>query len=198
MSKIMNMKSFIEKVKKSFPFLEKDDISLILSISSIVEIPANEVLLRDGEINTNVFLVLKGLLRTFVTTSAGEERTILLSKETDRTASFNSFLNNKPSEVTIETIEPSVILIIDSKRFPELANANKNLATLAIKGMKHFLTDTFERLYFFTALTPEERYISFREKHRDLIQRVPQKYLASYLGITTVSLSRIKSRITKK
>lgn len=155
-------------------------------------------MVKQGETNTSVFLVLKGLLRSFATTSAGEERTILLSKETMRTASINSFLHKLPSEITIKSIEPSVILIIDSTKFPQLARANENITTLAINGMKDFLTETMERLTFFTVLTPEERFISFRNKHKDLIQRVPQKYLASYLGITTVSLSRIKARTAKK
>lgn len=191
------MNTFVKKIQNSFPFLKEEDINLLLSISVIREIPAEEVLVKEGEINASVFLVLKGLLRSFATTSAGEERTILLSKETMRTASTNSFLHNLPSEITIESIEPSLILIIDSNKFTQLARANENITTLAIKGMKDFLTDAMERLTFFTVLTPVERFISFREKHKDLIQRVPQKYLASFLGVTTVSLSRIKARIAK-
>ncbi len=192
------MNTFVKELQNKFPFLKEEDIDLLLSISVIREIPAEKKLVKEGEINANVFLVLKGLLRSFATTSAGEERTILLSKETMRTASINSFLHNSPSEITIESIEPSIILIIDSTKFPQLARANENLTALAIKGMQDFLSESRERLYFFTVLTPEERFISFSEKHQDLIQRVPQKYLASYLGVTTVSLSRIKARIAKK
>ncbi len=192
-----NMNTFVREIQNTFPYLREEDINLLLSISVIREIPTEKILVNEGEINANVFLVLKGLLRSFATTSAGEERTILLSKETMRTASVNSILHNSPSEMTIESIEPSIILIIDSKRFPQLARANENIATLAIKGMQYFLTDAMERLTFFTVLTPEERFISFRKKHKDLIQRVPQKYLASFLGITPVSLSRIKARIVK-
>ena len=192
------MNPIVKEIQSSFPFLKEDDINLLLSISVIREIPAEKILVREGEINTNVFLVLKGLLRSFATTSAGEERTILLTKETMRAASINSFLHNTPSEITIESIEPSVVLVIDSKKFPQLAKANENITKLAIKGMQGFLSETMERLTFFTVLTPEERFINFREKHKDLIQRVPQKYLASFLGITSVSLSRIKARIAKK
>lgn len=192
------MNTFVKEIQNSFPFLNEEDINLLLSISVIKEIPAEKVLVKEGVINTNVFLVLKGLLRSFATTSAGEERTILLSKETMRATSINSFLHNLPSEITIESIEPSVILIIDSKKFPQLARANENITTLAITGIQDFLSEAMERLHFFTVLTPEERFVSFRDKHKDLIQRVPQKYLASFLGVTTVSLSRIKSRIAKK
>lgn len=192
------MKSFVEQIKNSFPFLEKDDISLLLTAASLVETEADKVLLREGDINTNIFIVVKGLLRTFVTTSNGEERTLFLSKETDRTVSLDSFLYNKPSKVTIESIEPSVVLMVDSKRFPEFTKANNNITSMVINGMKHSFTYIFERLYSFTVLTPEERFINLRENHPDLIQRVPQKYLASYLGITTVSLSRIKARTAKK
>ncbi|MTI32418.1 Crp/Fnr family transcriptional regulator [Xanthovirga aplysinae] len=191
------MNSLAAEILDNFPFLEGDDVDLLLSVSIVKEIPAGTILVEEGEINANVHLVLKGLLRSYVITSAGEDRTLLISKEKMRTASFNSFLNNAPSEITIESIEPSKILVIESEKFQKLAESNKNLVLLAKEGMHLFLADAMERLHFFTVLSPEERFISFREKHPDLIQRVPQKYLASFLGVTTVSLSRIKARIAK-
>lgn len=178
-----------------FPFLDENEIKLLLSISAIKNIDSNVVLVRQGTINSNVHLVLSGLLRSYVITPSGNERTVLISKEKMRTVSFNSFLKNEPSEINIESIEPSTILIIKSQQFQALIKTQPKLALLEKEGMKEFLIDAMERIHFFTVLSPEERFISLREQHPELIQRVPQKYLASYLGITSVSLSRIKSRI---
>lgn len=192
------MNSVLNEIQKMFPFLDENEIKLLLTISEIKTIAADIILVREGTINSNVHLVISGLLRSYVTTSAGDERTILISKEKMRTASFNSILKNEPSEITIESIEPSTLLIINSQKFQQLIKSQPKLAFLEKEGMKDYLMDAMERIHFFTVLSPEERFISFREKHPELIQRVPQKYLASFLGITTVSLSRIKSRIASK
>ena len=190
------MNNHRSEIIRNFPFLGMNDIDLLISISEIRSVDSNEILVREGEFNSNVHLVIKGLLRSYVITSLGEERTVLISKEKMRTASLNSFIKNELSEMTIKSIEPSIILIINSQKFQEVIKTQPKLAILEKEGMKDFLIDAMERLHFFTVLSPEERFISFREKHPELIQPVPQKYLASYLGVTTVSLSRIKARIS--
>ncbi len=189
------MNSISHKIRMMFSFLDENEIKLLLSISEIKNIDSNVILVRQGVINSNVHLVLSGLLRSYVITSSGDERTVLISKERMRTVSLNSFLKNEPSEINIESIEPSTLLIIKSQKFQALIKTQPKLALLEKEGMKAYLIDAMERIHFFTVLSPEERFISLREKHPELIQRVPQKYLASYLGITSVSLSRIKSRI---
>lgn len=181
-------------IANTFPELATEDQKLLLSVSEIQRVESGQALLKQGDINRNVFLVLSGLLRSFVITSEGKERTIFLSKEKMRTASFNSFLKDEPSEISIEAIEPSIVLIIYSNKFQEFTKENSGLAMLEKRGMQEFLADATERLHQFTTLTPVERYRALMNNHPELLQRVPQKYLASYLGITTVSLSRIRSR----
>lgn len=192
------MDQALSRIHDSFPFLETKDMQFLLSISELRKVQAGDILLKEGETNSNVNLVLKGLLRSYVINSSGDERTVLISKENMRATSINSILHNLPSEITIEAIEPSTILIINSDKFQKAAVTNDNLALLEKQGMRSYLVDATERLHLFTVLSPEERFISFRDKHPDLIQRVPQMYLASYLGVTTVSLSRIKARIAKQ
>lgn len=188
------MEEFEYLIAETFPELETKDQQLLLSVSEIQSFESGQTLLKQGDFNRNIFLVLSGLLRTFVITSEGKDRTILLSKEKMRTASFNSFLKDEPSEINIVAIEPSIVLIINSNKFKVLAKEHKALAMLEKKGMQGFLTEAAERLHHFTTLTPVERYRALMINHPELLQRVPQKYLASYLGITTVSLSRIRSR----
>ncbi len=190
-------KIFIE-IHNRFPFLEKGDINILLSISELRKIQMGEVLVNKGEINKNVHIVLSGLLRSYAITSAGKERTVFIYKENMRAASIESVFYNRPSVLTIEAIEPSIVLIINSVKFQKIAFNNKNLLLILKVGMIDYLSETTERLYSFSVLSPEERYIRFCELYPDLIQRVPQIYLASYLGVTKVSLSRIKTRIAKR
>ena len=188
-------KETLSELLKPYSILEMEDTELLLSISKEITVDAGEILVREGEFNTYVYIVLKGLLRSYVTTSSGEERTVLISKEKMRAASVSSILRGESSEISVEALEQSHILVIDSTKFNKLIKSEMKLALFMIEGMLYFLDDAMERLHFFTVLSPEERFIKLREKFPDLIQRVPQKHLASYLGITTVSLSRIKSRV---
>ena len=110
------MNSISDGIRIMFPFLDENEIKLLLSISAIKNIDSNVILVRQGTINSNVHLVLSGLLRSYVVTSSGNDRTVLISKEKMRTVSFNSFLKNEPSEINIESIEPSIILIIKSQK----------------------------------------------------------------------------------
>jgi len=192
------MDQILSRIHDSFPFLQKEDLEFLFSISELRKVQSGDVLLKEGDVNSNVHLVLSGLLRSYVINSSGDERTVLISKENMRAASLNSILHNRPSEITIEAIEPSTILIINSKKFQQAISTIENLALLEKQGMRSYLIDATERLHLLTVLSPEERFIRFRDEHPDLIQRVPQMYLASYLGVTTVSLSRIKSRIAKQ
>ena len=73
-----------------------------------------------------------------------------------------------------------------------------NLQKLYAENLKRSLADAIDRLEFHTAMSPEERYAHYQEHFPELIQRVPQVHLASFLGVTPVSLSRVRSRLAKK
>ncbi len=192
------MDQIASRIHDSFPFLNIESIEILLSISKLRKVEKGDILLKEGDFNSNVHLVLNGLLRSYVINSSGDERTVSIAKENMRIAAINSLLHGLPSIITIQAIEPTEILIINSGKFQEAATVNRNLALLEKQGMRSYLVDATERLYLLTVLSPEERFIRFRDEYPDLIQRVPQIYLASYLGVTTVSLSRIKSRIAKQ
>jgi CRP-like cAMP-binding protein len=192
------MSNYKQEIHNLFPFLESEDIDELLAISKITTLKIGDKLANQGEVNANMHLILKGLLRSYVITSSGEERTVFIAKSKMRIASFNSILHNLPSEVTIEAIEESDVLVVNSNIFQKVIKSESTLRLLEKQGVRNLFADAVERLHFFTVLSPEERFIQFRDKHPDLLQRVPQKYLASYLGITTVSLSRIKARVAKK
>ena len=82
-------------------------------------------------------------------------------------------------------------------KFKRLAKQNIHFMSLHNEGLEDSMLDAIERIRFFIMMTPEERYAQLLRKSPHLIQRVPQKYLASYLGVTTVSLSRIRKRISE-
>lgn len=183
---------------RAFPFIGFDDIKLIYSLGKLKRIKAGEIIIKAGEINYNAIFVLKGLLRNYVITTDGDERTLLFCKEGDQTGSHSTIFYKKPATENIEAVENSIVFMMNSVIAEKISDKHPKLLQLHNNILKKILAESVERIIFFTVLSPEERFKQLFTNHPDLVKRVPQKYLASYIGVTTVSLSRIKSRINGK
>ena len=157
------------------------------------EVPAKTVLLEEGKISRSMFIIEKGCLRTWVNNN-GREITTQFFFEGDKVSSIESFRTNQPSLYNIESIEPSVLQTISQKDFQ---NVLENSPEMQKEMQEHLFPRLIQRqkLFFsFLKNTAQQRYEELRQKHPEIIQRVPQHYIASYLGITSVSLSRIRNR----
>ena len=142
-----------------------------------------------------VFLCKKRLIIGFYTDSDGEEKTIFFRWEKEFGADPESFFNHKPSKLTWSAMEETEILEMNFQKFEELSKRNVGLLKLRILTNNKLLNRMYERLESFILYSPEERFQHLLETHPDLCERIPDKYLASFLGITPVSLSRIKKRL---
>jgi CRP-like cAMP-binding protein len=127
-----------------------------------------------------------------------EEKTVRFAKEKDFTTCSKSFLNNEPSTEYLQAIEDTKVIIFETAKLKKYTLENIRLMRFWNDALSKTLNDAVERVEFFVSLTPQERYEELLRKAPDLIHRVPQKYLASYIGVTTVSLSRIRSRLVNK
>lgn len=185
--------SFIEAFRR-FQFLKLSDLLDLYKLSSLKSFKKGEIVAREGEYCGHVFLIRKGIIRTFVLTPEGNERTIRLAKEKNFTSCGASFLYGEPSTEFLEALEDCKVIAVNAKKLEELSQQNQRILKLSSEGMKEAFAEAMDRIEFFTVLNPEQRYKKLLEHSPDLIQRVPQKFLASYLGITTVSLSRIRNR----
>ena len=120
--------------------------------------------------------------------------TTLCRAENMAVASIESFFNQTPSLFYIEAIEECEVMVIDKTTFDELLQSVPDMKDDFIT----FLTKRFQNYahLFLSRIkdTPEERYHELLKLHPEIVQRVPQHYIASYLGITPVSLSRIRNR----
>jgi CRP-like cAMP-binding protein len=157
------------------------------------EITSRTKLLNEGEIADQVFFIKKGCLRMWFNKD-GKDVTFQFFFEGQPVASIDSFINGQPSLFSIESIEPSVIHSITKKSFEEIYRAHPELK-------EKFNDFIFKRFSNYAQLflsrirdTPAERYDELIKNHPEIIKRVPQHYIASYLGITPVSLSRIRNR----
>lgn len=175
------------------PKLKKDG-RFTQSLLSEVHVRAKTILLKEGEIPRKVFFVKKGCLRASLN-SRGKEITFQFFFENDVVASIESFRANRPSPFSIHSIEPSTLLVLQKEGFDilmrELPEFKDILFEIAIRRFSQY-----SRLFLsYLRNPPRQRYLELLNEEPHIIKRIPQHYIASYLGITPVSLSRIRKRI---
>jgi len=157
------------------------------------KINSKKILLNEGEISNYIYFIKKGCLREWFNKD-GKDITFQFFFDGQPVASIDSFINNKPSLFTIESIEPSIITIIKKVDFEELLNTYPDFKT----GFHNFILERFG-VYgqlFLSRIkdSPQERYEELIKNQPEIIKRIPQHYIASYLGVTPISLSRIRNR----
>lgn len=140
-----------------------------------------------------MFFIEKGCLRTWIN-SGGKEITTQFFFEGDSVSSIESFRTMQPSLYSIESLEPCILQTVSQKDFKTVLDSSPELK-------KDFEEHLFRRLFqaqkfAFSYLrnNPRKRYEELLQEYPHIVQRVPQHYIASYLGITSVSLSRIRNR----
>ena len=169
---------------------EKDNIE---GISDEVRIPSKTILIKEGEIIRNIYFVKSGCLRLWFN-NQGNDITYQFFFENQV---VSGFLDGENSMFTLESIETSTVVILKKSEFEKLLNE--------IPGLKdEFLEFVMQRLAFYSRLflsrikdSPAKRYELLLKNNQEILRRVPQHYIATFLGITPVSLSRIRNRKTK-
>ncbi len=165
-----------------------------------LEVPAKTVLLEEGEIAKRLFIIEKGCIRVWFNNN-GKDLTTQFFFENQSVASIESFMKKMPSLVVIETIEASVVWWIQKSDLDKILEEIKEIPELRDRFINMLFERTFDYMKHFVSFikdSPTQRYLNLIEERPQVMQRVPQHYIASYLGVSTVHLSRIKSQLLKK
>lgn len=163
-----------------------------LHLSTEVTYPARTILLEEGKVSDRMFLVKNGALRIFFCHD-GKELTLEFIIENQAVSSFDSFLNGMPSDFVIETLESTTVYELHAETFQKLMENQEFQHTFQPLFYKRF-SEINKRLISFIRDSPQDRYQQLLKNRPELLLRFPQHYIASYLGITSVSLSRIRNR----
>jgi len=158
-----------------------------------LQVPARTILLEEGQVSRTMFFIEKGCLRTWINHD-GKEITTQFFFEGDSVSSIESFRTNQPSLYSIESIEPCLLQAVSQKAFKETIDGSPNLRRMFEERLFRRLFQGQQIMYSFLTHTPQQRYEALLKRYPHIVQRVPQHYIASYLGITPVSLSRIRNR----
>jgi CRP-like cAMP-binding protein len=153
------------------------------------------ILLEEGKISNECYFIIKGCIRSFYNKDGEEKTTEFYSEE--QAVVPSAYGNKIPSKYYLECIEDTIAGVgtpeLETEiyqKFPQIESLNRALGEVIMAKYQ----DTFAE---FKMASPEERYLALLKNRPDIIQRVPQHQIASYLGIKPESLSRIRKRILK-
>lgn len=186
---------FKDKYPQLIPYWDK-----YLEFQKRIEVPAKTVLLEEGKVSGNFIFIEKGCIRAAFNNN-GSDKTAQFFFENEGLSSFESFLKNTPSVFTIETIEPSILYLLPKIHVNNLMDelsAEPGFLQLILEVSAERQLHYMHEFVSFIRDTPEQRYQNLLNERPHIIQRVPQHYIASYLGISRVHLSRIKSAMARK
>lgn len=165
-----------------------------------IEAPAKTILLKEGEVARKMYLIEKGCVRVWLNNN-GKDITCQFFFENETVSSIESFRKDIPSQISIETIEPCIIWWIDKAELKRIVGEIQEQPEWRSMLIDALFERTFDYIKYFCNFirdTPEQRYLQLLNDRPEIMQRVPQYYVASYLGISSVHLSRIKNKIARK
>lgn len=179
----------------AFGKLSDSEIQQVIQRFSPIRFEKEEILLKAGEISDKYFILDEGLVRSFVLNSNGEEVTIQFWGGAGVMFEVESFFLRIPTSETLEALTSGNGVYIDFQSLNEMFHTYPGFReigrTLLVKGFISFKQRTLHLIQ----PSAEERYVQIMYEHPEWIQLIPLKYLASYLGITDSSLSRIRKGI---
>lgn len=192
----MTNENIFTAIKQMTGFTDSE-LGIVLKHFETKSIKKKSNLLEAGATAKEVYFILNGCIRLFYEKD-GEDISAYFFTEKMFAGAYDSFISQKPSRHSIETLEDCEVLAISYKALQQLF--------IEFPKMNEFVRKVLEERFvalheLFTAQildSPEERYLNLQRERPDLLNRIPQHQIATFLGITPVSLSRIRNRVKKK
>lgn len=192
------MENTFDKYLRDKMLVKAVDLPNLTQMITRKNVKKGEFLLTEGQICKHIIFVEQGLLRFYSIDEEGKEHILQFAPENWFLSDRGSIYFNQPSSYFIAAIEDSTVALLDqhfveraSNQSPEFRNYNEYLLQNHIRHLQN-------RVNLLIGATAEQRYLVFMELYPDLMRRVPQWMIASYLGITPESLSRVRKELTNR
>lgn len=182
---------FLDYIRKFVNVTDDEFAKSLLPVIRVRRFGKREYLIREGEIENHFNFIIKGLIRKYYKKGAVEINT-QISTEGHIILSQESFHSRRPSEYFVETIEPSMVISIRHDDLEEVYSKSKKMEHLGRLIITHTMVIKDNWQMQMIKMTPRERFLNFVMKNPELLQRVPQKFLATYLNIKPETFSRFK------
>lgn len=174
------------------------DTEPLFAMTNRVSLDAGETFIRMGDVSRKLAFIEKGIIRSYTVKDNGDEATLFIRYEGQFIASHDTIIHRQPSGFTYRALEPVILLQIDYDVLEDVLKDHPEYEPLRNFFLMRMLAESLKMMESFVCKSPEERYRELVAERFDLVNRVPDKYIASMLGITPVSLSRIRKRMFMK
>jgi len=181
-------------IKKNIT-IEDEDLKIVLSYFKTIKKSKHEILLANGNNSQVSYFVKKGCLRLFYINEEGKDVTRYIAFENQFATELVSFITNEPAQETIQVIENSELLYITHDDFRHLMTIVPKWKDFYNIYLEKAYVNNSKRLISFTTLDASERYKQLFKINPNIVKRLPNKIVASYINISQETLSRIKSKI---
>ena len=176
-------------------FTEEEQVAIGKRFT-FLKVPAKHQLVEYDKKTDDLYFIIKGCVRKYCF-KEGTALTLLIAQENQFVLEYVSFMNGGKSANVLETLEDSLLIKIKKNDLEELYLEIPKMNVVMRKVLEQVIYSTHIILNSFITLSPEERYRNLIQTSPDLLRRIPQNILASYLGISATSLSRIRNRVSK-
>jgi CRP-like cAMP-binding protein len=177
--------------------LAREEITAIVDQLTITSYREGTMLLCEGEYSHACYYILKGCIRQYILED-GKEKTTAFFTENQAVVSFQTYAQQKPSSHYWVCNEDVTAIVGDPRNEQEMYQQFPKLESVTRLFIEQDFGRTQEEFANFVTSSPEKRYLDLLEDRPELLQRVPQHQIASYLGVTPESLSRIRKRLMAK
>lgn len=191
------MHKFLLNTIRQIINLDKEAEASITTSFKELKIKKGDHFLKEGEPNLLLGFIVNGLVRIYITKKGEEQSCIDFSKEGEFITVYESFLQKGISTQSIQAIEDTTLLVINNNDLQNLYQNIPNGDKLGRIVIEKRFIELAKQLYSIYLHNSEQRYLHFVKTYPDLLQRIPQYYIASFVGVKPQSLSRIRKRLAK-
>jgi CRP-like cAMP-binding protein len=185
-------KSIAKRLGEIVSPLSSNAVGKLASILIRTELKKNETLLREGEISNQIYFVQSGLIRQYYYKN-GRDLTEHFACENNIFVNIESYLFQKPTNLIIEALEPTVLYRIPYRQLSVLMDECRDIGILYRRFIEQILISTQQKIDSFRFETASERYYRLLKERPEIVKRAPLVHIASYLLMSPETLSRVRS-----
>lgn len=188
----------LRRLIEQFVPLTDDEWQMMQSLLSEKTIRKHDCMIREGMMGRELGYILEGEMRHYYT-HAEDQRTTYFYFENAFVGPYMSCVTGQPSQLTIEALSDTRLLVFPYEGFKELFQKSHTWERFGRRLAEYLAIGLEERMVGLLTLSPEERYMELLGSNKKkILERIPQQHIANYLGITPVSLSRIRKRLSDR
>ena len=192
-----SLKSFVLSVLEEYAEIPEEEWLRVAGRLEKLTLKKNDFFVRQGDLPDRMGIIFDGIFRVFCITESGDEKTLAFRIKKQFLSAYSPFVENRDSWYSIQALTDAVLICFPLDDMKNLSTRHRCWEKVVKEYMVRLFIEKEDRERSFLTEDAHTRYVRFRESYPEFEKTLPQYYIASYLGISPVSLSRIRGKIKK-